>query len=81
MSGCKFCDALSFYKAFHSRADTIKEFHEYNVALVIRSWTKEKGKKRASRLADYRYQGIGYKLNYCPECGKTIRKRREDSDG
>lgn len=75
---CAFCEALMEYKnirAFFNQRD--KEAHkekiyeEYTVALVVRSYAK--GKKRtAGRTTDYRNQGIGFKLNFCPECGGKL---------
>jgi hypothetical protein len=47
---------------------------EYSVAIVKRSWYKKKGKRSACRTTDYKYRGVGYALNYCPECGKRIGK-------
>ena len=47
--------------------------YEMAVAFVSHTWTKTKGKKRAGRTIDYRHLGLGYKLNYCPECGKRLR--------
>lgn len=35
--------------------------------------SKYKTKRQAGRTVDYRNQGLGYKLNYCPECGRKIR--------
>ena len=77
---CAFCEALMGYKniqAFYDqqRKEEHKEkiYKDYTVALVTRSYVK--GKKRtASRITDYRNQGIGYQLNFCPECGRRIGK-------
>ena len=77
MSECKFCESLESYKNInnfknnHPEYYTERLFHEYNVALVVRSWVKGR-KAMATRMTDYRYRGIGYKLNYCPECGKKV---------
>ena len=46
--------------------------YEIVVALVVRKWRKGQ-KNHASRMTDYRYRGCGYKLNYCPECGRDLR--------
>lgn len=72
---CQFCRKLEINKMMenHFRKDgEEKILYEYTVAMVTRSWTKTKGKRRAGRTTDYRNQGIGYKLNYCPECGKKL---------
>ena len=80
MSGCKFCEAFGKWKQIeefdkeHPEFRMTKEriYREYNVALVIRSWAKGK-KATAGRTTDYRHMGIGFKLNYCPECGKKVK--------
>lgn len=76
---CKFCESLQDWSQIHefdnqklSKEERTK--HEYTVALVIHSWKpKYRTKRRAGRTVDYRNQGLGYKLNYCPECGRKIR--------
>lgn len=76
--GCEFCRAYQSWK----RAEYItnryaeieeKNNQELNCAIVVRTWTKSKGKRNASRITDYRYRGIGYKLNFCPQCGTDLR--------
>ena len=64
---CKFCEALAENKALSW--SWLKR--EWTVALVCRSWAPG-NKRHASRTTDYRYRGIGYKLNYCPECGRKL---------
>ena len=79
MAECKFCESLAGYKKiekfFSERESEEEPFkYEYTVALVIRQWLPSIGKKSAGRTTDYKNQGIGYKLNFCPECGKEIGK-------
>ena len=75
---CEFCDMLEWHKMIDKewnkniQDNALKQSHEYTVAIVIRSWTKKKGKRNAARIVDYRRQGIGYKLKFCPECGKRL---------
>ena len=78
---CKFCERLGSLKQVYQflnkhdkKQGEEKIKHEYTVALVTHSWLPSKGKKRASRSTDYRNQGLGYKLNFCPECGRNLRK-------
>lgn len=76
MAECKFCESLKDHKEienFWLEEGAEPSEYEYTVALVIRSWKPRYGKKKAGRTTDYRYQGIGYKLYYCPECGRKIR--------
>lgn len=71
---CAFCEALQTYKdiwMFDNEHFDTKIYREYTVALVVRSWTKG-NKRTAGRMTDYRYRGIGFKLNYCPECGRRL---------
>lgn len=79
---CKFCDAMEYNKealktvrGWATDAE-LAEFGrwmtEYTVAIVKRSWYQKKGKKSASRTIEYRNKGLGYKLNYCPECGRKL---------
>ena len=46
---------------------------EFTVAILKRSWYQKKGKKNASRMIQYRNNGLGFELNYCPECGRKLR--------
>ena len=76
---CKFCESLESWQnihEFHNQDITKDEKmkHEYTVALLIHTWCpKYKTKRQASRLTDYRNKGLGYKLNYCPECGRKLK--------
>lgn len=79
MKECKFCDAMRS----SLQADAVSDawitdaelYHEYSVAIVRRTWTKAGGKRNAGRVTDYRYKGCGYKLNYCPECGRKLKEK------
>ena len=80
---CKFCEALAESKECHKIAQgwatdaELTEYgkwkSEYTVAIVERTWYEKKGKKSACRTIHYRNQGLGFKLSYCPECGKKLR--------
>lgn len=73
---CKFCEALESWKsgaAFNKTYYPDCEWR-YSVALVIRTFVK--GRRGShGRSTDYRYRGCGYKLNFCPECGRKISKK------
>ena len=77
---CVFCKNLEEWKEADRfcRLDAMAKGrdyrHEYTAALLIRSWYADKGKRRASRTLDTK-RGIGYRLNYCPECGRFLRRR------
>lgn len=77
VTGCAFCDTLAKHKWANRIANQIWEDksecptkHEYTVALIDRAW--KRSKSNASRWVDYRNKGIGFKLNFCPECGREI---------
>lgn len=75
---CAFCEAYDTqnkiydFKDKHPEYYEEKLFYEITVAMVIRTWTKSRGKAHAGRTTDYRFRGLGYKLNYCPECGRKL---------
>lgn len=80
MSDCKFCEAMER----NHRTDELwqqskediekygKHMNSYSVAIVNHHWYKKFGKRSAGRTTDYRNQGLGYQLNYCPECGRKL---------
>lgn len=78
MGDCKFCEALQLWKNIHSMnepasEDLGKHKYEYTAALVIHHWYEKRGKRSASRTVDYRNRGLGFKLKFCPECGKKVK--------
>lgn len=79
MADCVFCERFKDHKDienFWLEKDDEPSKYEYTVALVIRSWQLSiRSKRDACRITDYRNQGIGYKLNFCPECGRKLKGR------
>lgn len=82
---CDFCRSLEgkkfFVKYYNKKLKEIeapKIRCEMSVAIVQRTWHEGVSKKHAGTETHYRCRGIGYKLNYCPECGKYLRKRRKE---
>lgn len=81
---CKFCEALERNKRANGiinynqdpeeRKSLGKYMTAYTVALVVHNWYKEHGKRTAGRSTDYRCRGLGYSLNYCPECGRKVQE-------
>lgn len=80
-SECVFCTALKLTKRIHKfsaeraildNPELGKYCSEYTVALVQHTWYKAYGKRHAGRTVDYRHRGLGYKLRYCPECGRKL---------
>ena len=79
---CKFCKAMQINRQIEkicrswSTEDELKQcgryMVDYSVAIVKRSWYRKKGKRSASRTTEYRHRGLGFALNYCPECGKKV---------
>lgn len=82
---CKFCKEIASLREVHRIASgrttdaEMTEFGKYmqelSVAVVERTWYQKRGKKGAGRTVHFRNQGIGYALNFCPECGKKLRRR------
>lgn len=77
---CDFCDRLklsnNLFQFWKQRPEHHpKQKQVISVAFVERSWEAGDPNKRSSRVVDYRYRGCGYKLNYCPECGRKIKKK------
>ena len=80
---CKFCEAMKVNrqcdKINQSPNELVygKSMSEYTVAIVAHHWYSKMGKRTASRTTDYRHMGLGYKLNYCPECGARMEVKHE----
>lgn len=89
MSECKFCKALETYKfaerywgenlTDEDKQKLGKRMDDYSVAIVQWTWWKKRGRKSAGRTVGYRRNGVGYRLNFCPECGKDLRKRHNNA--
>lgn len=76
---CEFCESLNLKKYIENNIESWKKpklYHEHTVAMVDKTWTKITGKRGGSRVTDYKKNGIGYKLNFCPECGKDLKKHK-----
>ena len=84
MSVCKFCEAMKVNRQIEEvdRLQTTDEkskyygkyMVEYTVAIVKRSWYQKIGERRSGRSVEFRYRGLGFELNYCPECGQKLDK-------
>lgn len=71
MNSCEFCESIKKYKTIYTNDENLK--HEFNIGLIINTWTNaNKRWRNSSRVTDLRKFGYGYKLNYCPECGRKI---------
>jgi len=70
---CDFCRVMEQNRKFDrlTRLYTPGASYRYSVAIVQRTFIKGR-RGSQGRTTDYRYRGCGYKLNYCPECGKKI---------
>ena len=84
MSVCKFCEAMKVNRQIEevNRLQTTDEkskyygkyMVEYTVAIVKRSYFQKLGKRRSGRSVEFRYRGLGFELNYCPECGADMKE-------
>lgn len=85
MDKCKFCEALNSYKRSNkiTNREIDPEFgrwmQELTVAIVSRTWYEKRAKRHASRSVGFRRQGIGWTLNYCPECGRRLTRTKKGS--
>ena len=87
MSVCKFCEAMKVNRQIEevSRSLTTDEkskyygkyMVEYTVAIVKRSYYRKTGKKKSGRTLEFRHRGLGFELNFCPECGADMREGRQ----
>jgi hypothetical protein len=79
---CKFCEAMKVNcqcDEFNQSPNELvygKYMSEYTVAIVAHHWYSKMGKRTAGRTVDYRHMGLGYKLNYCPECGRKMEEQK-----
>ena len=79
MSVCKFCEAMKANRQVEeiTRSWATERYGkymiEYTVAIVKRSYFQKLGKRRSGRSVEFRYRGLGFELNYCPECGANMR--------
>ena len=84
---CIFCEEYRSHKAVNDFKRGHFEYYggeawlqyEIKAAMVIRTW-RPGYKRQASRVTDYRNQGCGYSLNYCPECGKRLNVKEKKYD-
>lgn len=77
MTECKFCERLEESerkRIFNNKWDKDCVHNEYTVALVIR--IKRHRRLQGGRTVSFRNQGLGFKLNYCPECGREIKEAK-----
>ena len=81
MKDCIFCDFYEHYKRvdryIRQEAKKTKSMiinHEYSVALVERAWENGTSKRNSNRATHYKNKGIGYDLNFCPECGRQLKR-------
>ncbi len=84
MSACKFCEAMKtnrqieeLCKTWPTESETEqygKYMIEYTVAIVKRTWYTKMGKRNSGRSVEYRYRGLGFELNFCPECGTKMKR-------
>lgn len=79
---CIFCEAYRSEKSVNDFKRNHPEYYgeasylmyEIKVAMVTRTW-QPGYKRQAAQTTDYRYQGCGYALNFCPECGKRLKEK------
>ena len=71
---CKFCETMQTHMNIDQMSFNDEIETEYTVAIVKRTWIpKYQSKRTASRSVGYKRNGVGFDLNFCPECGKSMR--------
>ena len=80
---CKFCEAMKVNRQIEevnrtwATNEDLKRYGkymvEYTVAIVKRSYYQKTGKKKSGRTLEFRHRGLGFELNFCPECGADMR--------
>ena len=73
---CDFCNELGLAK-FTDKNNTLLGI-EYQAALARRWWKKSEGKRSAGMTLNIKNKktSMAFKLNFCPECGKELRKNK-----
>ena len=76
---CEFCERIErsnkLFQFWESRLEeSAKRKQVISVAFVERSWKRDEPYKNFDRTTDYHYRGFGFRLNYCPTCGRKIKK-------
>lgn len=71
MSECVFCKSYKLSKDLDQEYNSQTFRYAYKVALIRHS-QKIGEREYRGRITDYNTRGIGYKLNYCPECGRKL---------
>lgn len=73
---CTFCEAYKYRLELDSlEAGLIRK---HTVALISRTKLPDE-KNFRGRITDYNARGAGFKLNYCPECGRSLKKLRRNT--
>mgnify|MGYP007022357740 CR=1 FL=1 len=73
---CAFCEAYKYRLELNN--STAGLIHKLTVALVSRAKRPDE-KIFRGRIIDYNARGAGFKLNYCPECGRSLKKLRRNT--
>lgn len=87
MSKCNFCEALEASKRIAERLarndPDLDEFEErYSVAIVQRTFRKGVDYCRGTMTDHgFRHYADGYPLNFCPECGKSLKEKGGSDHG
>lgn len=71
-----FCEAYKYRIELNSSEAGL--IHKLTVALISRAKRPDE-KAFRGRITDYNARGAGFKLNYCPECGRSLKKLRRNT--
>ena len=74
--GCRFCDNVAEIKRFNRVNKLGKDglYHSYKAALVVTTYRRGAGKRGSMTFR-------AGPLNFCPECGRPLKRQKESSPG
>lgn len=73
---CECCSMIDLLEWCNSR-NTDKEFEHKLTVAIVDLIQKKRRKKPLGKSVHYRKKGIGFDLNFCPECGKVLKEREQ----
>ena len=77
---CRFCDEYNVVKNgmedfMNNSVLSEDSMYDIWVALVVRTWNKNVGKKRGSTVTGHKF-----KISYCPVCGTKLKKSKKKAE-
>lgn len=70
---CECCRMIDLLEWCNSKSDDKEFYHKFSVAFV-NTIHKRNRKTVLGSSTHYRNKGMGFDLNFCPTCGKKLKK-------